>query len=199
MTCGSYALRPLAIAKRYTHYRKMNIRPLQLHELERLSEINRTERIRVGYRQEGEKLIRMDVNWDAPNWFPEGEEHSIPSLLRSLGDLADEAPDTVFLGAFEAGGLIGIAAWRPRLTDTMSQLAFLHVDCHHRRKGVASALCNEIDRRAIEDGLPEMYVSATESESAVGFYRSRGFRPTATPHPGLLAIEPMDIHMIRRM
>lgn len=41
-----------------------------------------------------------------------------------------------------------------------------------------------------------LYVSATPSESAVGFYRSMGFAPTTEPDPRLFALEPKDIHMI---
>jgi hypothetical protein len=40
-------------------------------------------------------------------------------------------------------------------------------------------------------------VSATESESAVSFYLSQGFRPTATPNPQMFELEPLDIHMVR--
>jgi len=177
----------------------MEIRTLQLSELHRLSDINRSESIRVGYRQQGEQLIPREVDWDVPNWSPELGSHSVEAKHSGLLKLADEAPDTVFLGAFVKDRLVGLAAWRPRLTDTMSELAFLHVDCNHRRQGVASALCDEVDRLAIAGGLPAMYVSATESESAVGFYQSRGFRPTATPHPELLAKEPDDIHMVRQL
>jgi hypothetical protein len=41
-----------------------------------------------------------------------------------------------------------------------------------------------------------VYVSATPSESAVGFYTSMGFTPTPDPIPELFALEPEDIHMI---
>ena len=38
-------------------------------------------------------------------------------------------------------------------------------------------------------------MSSTPSESAVGFYRSRGFRLTS-PLPELFELEPEDIHLI---
>ena len=41
-----------------------------------------------------------------------------------------------------------------------------------------------------------MYVSATPSESAVGFYRSLGFEQVTAVNPQLFALEPEDIHMI---
>ena len=53
-----------------------------------------------------------------------------------------------------------------------------------------------VDGDARMAGAMALYVSATPSESAVGFYRRAGFKPTDTPHPDLLAEEPEDIHMI---
>jgi hypothetical protein len=50
---------------------------------------------------------------------------------------------------------------------------------------------------AEERGADELYVSATESESAVGFYLSQGFRTTDIPNPQMFELEPKDIHMVR--
>ena len=44
-----------------------------------------------------------------------------------------------------------------------------------------------------------MVVSATPSESTVGFYRRRGFEPTAAPLPELLELEPEDVHLEKRL
>ena len=52
-----------------------------------------------------------------------------------------------------------------------------------------------IEALARSGGARQLYVSATPSESAVGFYRSRGFIPTVTPIPELLEHEPEDVHM----
>ena len=52
-------------------------------------------------------------------------------------------------------------------------------------------------QQAIADGHKRLYVSATESKSAVGFYLSQGFVPTQDAHPDLYALEPDDIHMIK--
>jgi hypothetical protein len=41
-----------------------------------------------------------------------------------------------------------------------------------------------------------MYVSATPTGSAVGFYLSRGCHLADPPHPALLASEPDDIHLV---
>jgi hypothetical protein len=45
----------------------------------------------------------------------------------------------------------------------------------------------------------ELYVSATPSVSAVGFYLSQGFRLAETVNEALYAMEPEDTHMVRRL
>jgi hypothetical protein len=55
-------------------------------------------------------------------------------------------------------------------------------------------LTDEMERLARAAGATAFYVSACPTESAVGFYTSRGFRPTDRPNPELLALEPEDIH-----
>jgi hypothetical protein len=52
-----------------------------------------------------------------------------------------------------------------------------------------------MERLANERFARGLYVSSVPTDSAVGFYLSRGFRPTE-PLPELLALEPRDIHML---
>jgi len=76
------------------------------------------------------------------------------------------------------------------------QLAHLHVSASYRRRGIAARLFAEVARLAQERGARSLYVSATPSGSAIGFYLSRGARPVDTPDPGLFAVEPEDVHMV---
>jgi N-acetylglutamate synthase-like GNAT family acetyltransferase len=101
------------------------------------------------------------------------------------------------LGAFDGDRLVGIAAFRPLLTETMAQLAFLHVSNGYRRRGIAAHLFDQVEGLARQSGARQLYVSATPSESAVGFYTSKGCVRTSTPHAELFALEPEDIHMIK--
>ena len=172
-------------------------RRLSENEIDRIREIDRTERIRTGYRVEGDHLTRMDVAWECSPWREEGEEHSFPHMIHFLeGILANEG---LMLGAFDGDRLVGLAAFRPRLTESMAQLALLHVSNGYRRQGIASRLFAEIITKANETGATHLYVSATPSGSAVGFYTSRGFVWTPTPHPELFELEPEDIHMIKSL
>jgi ribosomal protein S18 acetylase RimI-like enzyme len=89
--------------------------------------------------------------------------------------------------------------YRPHLTETMAQLVFLHVSHGYRRQGIATRLTAEGTQLARSDGAEQLYVSATPSKSAVGFYRSQGFRLVDKPHPELYALEPEDIHMFMQL
>ena len=96
-----------------------------------------------------------------------------------------------------AAVMVGIIVYRPCLTDDMAQLDALFVDKNHRQQGIAAQLTKLLEEQAIADGHKRLYVSATESQSAVGFYTSQGFVPTLDVHPELYALEPNDIHMIK--
>jgi len=170
-------------------YRKM-----RFDELVRIRDIDRSEAIRVGYEQRGSELVRFDVNWDDHGWREGDGEHSFGRMIEAA-EMSVSKGSTA-LGAFDGECLAGIAIYRPRLTETMGQLALLHVSCPYRRQGVASRLFDDVLKLAKADGATRLYVSATPSGSAVGFYTSRGFTPTDSPDPELLAEEPEDIHMV---
>ena len=170
-------------------------RHLESNEAFRIGDIDRTEETRIGYRVEDGQLIRMDVMWDSSPWRTEGDVHSIPSMVRGLEEVFEN--EGIVIGAFDGARLAGVAALQPRLTETMSQLVLLHVSNGYRRQGIASQFLVEIEALARESGAEALYVSATPSESAVGFYTSKGFEMTPKPHPELLELEPEDIHMIK--
>jgi predicted GNAT superfamily acetyltransferase len=118
-------------------------RRLSENEVARIRDIDRTERVRIGYRVEGDQLIRMDVIWDSSPWREEGDEHSFPHMIHFLeGILANEG---VMLGAFDGDRLVGLAAFRPHLTETMAQLSLLHVSNSYRR--------HSHDQDVVNDGI----------------------------------------------
>ncbi len=103
------------------------------------------------------------------------------------------------IGAFAGSRLVGIAVIRYQLTRNMAQLAALFVDSAYRRRGVAKALVEEVSRLARAAGAQELYVSATPSESAVGFYISHGFTLAWPVNAELYEREPDDIHMVHAL
>ena len=163
-------------------------------ELYRLAELDRFGRIRVGYRMDGDQLLEMEVEWDTSNWLQHGEnEHTVSHQIAFCQSHLDAGGRV--LGAFEHDKLVGIGLLRPDLRPSMAQLAYLHVSHAHRRRGIASRLCSELEAEARRMGNGHMYVSATPSGSAVGFYTRQGFEPVQDPIPELWEAEPEDIHM----
>jgi ribosomal protein S18 acetylase RimI-like enzyme len=102
----------------------------------------------------------------------------------------------ITIGAFDGGKLAAIGVLTPSIRPMMAQLAYLHVSAPYRRKGIASEIARKLLAYARAVGSRRVYVSATPSQSAVGFYRSFGFEVTEEPLQELLELEPDDIHMI---
>jgi ribosomal protein S18 acetylase RimI-like enzyme len=173
----------------------IKIRPMDASELDRIGEIDRSEQVTREYSYRNGLLEERSFGFAVPAWSPSGNhEHSVPSKIAAWRPLLDHGGTLV--GAFDAEALAGVAIYRPQLTPGVANLAVLHVSRSHRRMGVASLLTDEVARLARADGARRLYVSATPSDSAVGFYRSYGFAPTDEPNEELFALEPDDIHMI---
>jgi GNAT superfamily N-acetyltransferase len=81
------------------------------------------------------------------------------------------------------------------LPTACCKLSLMFVGRPYRRRGVANALLDELEEVALERGAAALYVSSVPSDSAVGFYLARGFRPTE-PLPEPFEKEPEDIHML---
>lgn len=171
------------------------IRHLAGSELRRIGEIDRSERQTKQYAYRGGSLESRSFDFEVPAWSRTGDhEHSVRGHVKAWQPILDRGGTLV--GALDADALVGFAIYRPDLAEGTANLAALHVSRSHRRRGIASLLDEEVARLARADGARRLYVSATPSDSAVGFYRSRGFAPTDAPHPALFALEPDDIHMI---
>jgi len=139
--------------------------------------------------EDGEVKARPVV-WNRPRWQTEADWRDSTWLV------IEKLPGVKAWGAFDGERMAGVIVYRPHLTADTAQLAALFVSRDHRRMGVAAGLFALLRQQAAADGHARLYVSATESESAVGFYRSRGFIPTQDVNPELFALEPNDIHMV---
>ena len=103
------------------------------------------------------------------------------------------------LSAFEGELMVGICVLgnRPLGKDgDMLQLVFLHVSREYRRRGIASHFMRDAAARASARGAQALYISATESESAVGYYLQQGARLAEQVDDRLYALEPEDIHLV---
>lgn len=176
----------------------VKIRRMGLSEIGRIAEIDRSEHITTGYVYEDGKLRAETVEWQVPNWRREGEAFSVEAHVKGITPILENGG--VMLGAFnEQHRLVGFAVLRHHLTETQAQLDALFVSKAYRRQGIATRLTSQVARLAKTNGALELYVSATPSESAVGFYMSQGFRLADEVNEELYALEPEDIHMVRRL
>jgi ribosomal protein S18 acetylase RimI-like enzyme len=100
-------------------------------------------------------------------------------------------------GAFSGEKLVGIGLIQHDIEVGMAQLAYLHVSQGYRQQGIARQITATLIEEAKRAGARQIYVSATPSGSAIGFYLSQGFEPTDTPIPALIKLEPEDIHMVK--
>ena len=172
-----------------------SIRVLAADRLDLLAEIDRSEHIDTIFEVHDGELTSRAVAIDVPRWSLQGSgPHSVGGFVEDLAPILERG--ATLLGAFDHDALAGVAIVEERFEGDMAWLAFLHVSNEQRRRGVASSLWAEAVDRARAAGARSIYVSATPSNSAVGFYLARGCRLARDPHPGLFADEPEDIHLV---
>lgn len=174
----------------------MKVCRLEPGDVALVASIDRTEHVEVQYRVEEGRLTQTPVSLDVPAWDPDGSgAHSVASHVAFCASVV--ADGAALLGAFDDDGdPMGLATVHPTFEPGLAWLATLHVGRTHRRRGVASALWAAGVAIARAADARSMYVSATSSGSAVGFYRSRGCRLADPVHPKLFADEPEDIHLV---
>lgn len=176
----------------------LSYRPFVVADLDRIGEIDRTERIETLYVQRGSDLEELSGDWSAPPWLSEGEgEHSV-AYQRAECERYLAAGGLGYC-AFEGEGLVGIGLIVPGLCPGVAQLAYLYVSHDCRGRGVGSHLTAELERLARELGDAQIVVSSTPSENTVRFYLGQGFEPMAEPLPELYELEPDDVHMRKEL
>ena len=174
-------------------------RRLAAADLERVGDIDRTERIDTLYVQHGRALEqRTGGDWSAPPWLTEGTgEHSVAHQIAECN--RHLAAGGIALGAFAADRLVGIGIVTPHIRPGIAQLAFLHVSDGYRGRGVGGRLSDELEQLARGGGDTTIVVSATPSRNTVRFYRRRGYELTDSPLPELYELEPEDVHMEKEL
>jgi N-acetylglutamate synthase-like GNAT family acetyltransferase len=164
-----------------------------------VASIDRSEHVEVQYRVEDGRLVEAPVPAsmaDIPPWDPDGSgENSVASHTAFSASVI--ARGATLFGAFDDDGeLMGLASVHPTFGPGLAWLATLHVSRAHRRRGAASALWDACVALACAAGARSLYVSATPTGSAVGFYLGRGCQLADPVHPELFADEPEDIHLV---
>lgn len=171
------------------------VRRLGLVDVGLIARIDRSEHVDVEYTVVDGHLTERSVSMaDIPPWDPVGAgPHSVSDKVAFCTPLV--AGGAAIFGAFEGDRFLGLAVVDGSFEPRLAWLAFLHVSREVRRRGAASALWGAAVHEAAEAGADLMYVPATPTGSAVGFYLSRGCRLADPVHPALYAAEPDDIHL----
>ncbi len=172
-------------------------RPLERDDLGHIGDIDRTERIDVKLVQRGSTLEEVPGDWSAPAWSNGDGEHSVGAQRRACEAYLSAGATGVVAWAGER--LVGIGLVQPEVRPGVAQLAYLHVSLDHRGHGVGSALSSRLEQVAAETNHASIVVSATPSQSTVRFYLARGYEPMVEPIPELLALEPDDVHLSKRL
>jgi len=171
----------------------ITVRHMESEEVESIRELDVSESDTIVYKWIGGQIVAVSEQWQRPRWDASECDKRISKIRERL------AKGEALIGAFDKDLLVGAAIFRPHLDPGRSELAGLWISRKYRRQGIATQLTREVERLAQKAGITALYVSACPSRSAVGFYRSRGFRPTQNVNKELYEQEPEDIHMIMKL
>lgn len=172
------------------------IREMKIDEVDKIKEIDRSERIELIYRYKEGILEEIKTGHDCPNWSQDIIDEMMERFIYELsnGGTAFGAYDKELLVGF------GVLAHKFRGNDRdQLQVDLMYVSRSYRRKGIASSIMNELSKVALSRGANYLYISSTETESAVNFYKSYGSQITNEVDKELFEKEPEDIHMIKRL
>ncbi|MFC6552718.1 GNAT family N-acetyltransferase [Cohnella cellulosilytica] len=162
----------------------------------KLKEIDRSEHIDLIYEMRDGKLAEISANHECPNW----NEESVTELKeRFLHELRNGG---FAIGAFDGDRLVGFGVlahkFRGKQHDRL-QVDLMYVSRSRRRRGIGTRIMEELSAEARRRGASYLYISSTETRSAVSFYTSAGSQIADEIDEELFNKEPLDIHMIRRL
>jgi GNAT superfamily N-acetyltransferase len=167
--------------------------PFTAADTGRLAELDRSESVSMLFTVRHGRIVPTGEGCEVPQWSGSWLAETIEFTRRHLeaggaGVAAyDEAQlaGVAVLGGAPVGGDAGLL-----------QLAMLQVGRPYRRWGIGSRLLAETRGEAARRGARRLYISATPADSALGFYLAHGARLAEPPDPGLLALEPEDVHLV---
>jgi ribosomal protein S18 acetylase RimI-like enzyme len=176
--------------------RLMQVRRLRAEDVALVAAIDRSEHVQTQYRVIDGRLQRVPaVITDVPAWDPTGSgPHTVAAEIDFCSSAV--ARGGILLGAFDGERTVGLAIVHPAFEPRLAWLAFLHVSRPYRRRGAAQGLWNAAADIAGAADAESIYVSATPTASAVGFYLRQHCHLARPVHPDLFAAEPDDIHFV---
>jgi ribosomal protein S18 acetylase RimI-like enzyme len=173
----------------------MEVRRLRAEDVSLVAAIDRSEHVDGQYRVVDGRLEQvLPTLTEVPAWDPTGSgPHSVAAEIEFCRSAVERGG--ALFGAREAEQTVGLAIVQPSFETAVAWLAFLHVSRPYRRMGAAQALWDAAVDLSVAGGAETMYVSATPTTSALGFYLRQGCELARPVHPDLFAAEPEDIHL----
>lgn len=168
----------------------IEIRLLGSEALDKIYQIDRSEEIHRRYQFSNGELSYTKEDLSIPH-DPDFWGRHFNEWKSAINDGA------AFFGAINNRVLAGFTILKFDLNPGVAQILALYVDLQHRMSGIAKSLFLEAQDAARNKGSHSLYVSATPTDAAVGFYLHQGFQPTNNPDPTLFANEPENIHMVK--
>ncbi|WEG12235.1 GNAT family N-acetyltransferase [Pullulanibacillus sp. KACC 23026] len=167
---------------------------MNLEEAYKIRDIDRSETIELIYQCIEGELKETKVLHECPNW---DEDHYKEIISRYEYEVSSGG---AAYGAFDGDRLVGFAVlehkFRGKDNDQL-QIDLMYVTREYRRQGIGSKIFEALSREAAKRGARQLYISATETESAVKFYSNHGSSITPNVDTELFEKEPNDVHMIK--
>ncbi|OAB39766.1 GNAT family N-acetyltransferase [Paenibacillus glacialis] len=162
----------------------------------KLKEIDRSEHIDLIYEIQNGQIEEITTNHECPNWDEELIEEIQERYLFELrnGGLS--------IGAFDGDTLVGFGVLAHQFrgpNHDQLQIDLMYVSNNYRRQGIGTQILNGLSEEARNRGAKYLYISSTETKSAVSFYKSHGSQITEDTDVELFNKEPLDIHMINEL
>lgn len=171
----------------------VTFRKMVAEESVKIKEIDRSETINLIYVQQGPDIVEVVTDLECVRW----DEDQIRQLEERYHFELINGGTAV--GSFDNELLVGFGVlahnFRGANRDQL-QVDLMYVSQNYRRQGIATRIIQELSWIAKRKGAKYLYISSTETESAVNFYRSCGSAAAEEIDPELFEKEPKDIHMI---
>jgi len=171
----------------------IQIKMMDNSQVDKLQEIDRSEHIDLIYEMNDGQISEITTNHECSNW----NEHLLLEIKeRYLYELQHNG---IAVGAYDEDKLVGFGVLAHKfrgMNKDQLQIDLMYVSRKYRRQGIGTKIIDALKKEARKRGARQLYISSTETRSAVSFYKSCGSRIAEEIDEELFDKEPKDIHMI---
>jgi GNAT superfamily N-acetyltransferase len=166
---------------------------MTIDQANKLQEIDRSEMIDLLYEMKEGVLTEVKSYSECSGWNPDELKQIQERYTFELGN------GGMAVGAFLSETLVGFGVLSHQfMGEDKNQLAIdlMYVSRNCRRQGIGTNIIKLLGDEARKRGAKYLYVSSTETASAVSFYKSKGGYIAPAVDEALFRKEPTDIHML---